>query len=99
VQSVTPGSSAATAGVEPGDVLKSIGDIAVRADGDWGTAFRTRYHGKAGQPLTITVQRAGRTITLNTTVHERTNARVTLERAPNPTPKQAKIWQGLASGL
>src|SRR6267378_581831 len=99
VQSVTPGSSAASAGVEPGDVLKSIGEIAVRADGDWGTAFRTRYHGKAGQPLTITVQRAGRTITLNTTVPERTTARVTLERAPNPTPKQAKIWQGLASGL
>src|SRR6267143_190138 len=98
VQSVTPGSSAATAGVEPGDVLKSIGDIAVRADGDWGTAFRTRYRGKAGQPLTITVQRAGRTITLNTTVHERSNARVTLERAPNPTPKQAKIWQGRAPG-
>ena len=99
VQSVTPGSSAATAGVEPGDVLTNIGDIAVTADADWGTAFRTRYRGRAGQPLTLTVQRAGRTLALITTVRERTNSRITLQRAPNPSPKQAKIWQGLASGL
>jgi predicted metalloprotease with PDZ domain len=99
VQSVTPGSSAAAAGVEPGDVLTRIGDIAVTADADWGTAFRTQYRGKSGQPLTLTVQRAGRTLTLNTTVRERTNSRVTLARAPNPTAKQAKIWQGLATGL
>lgn len=99
VQSVTPGSAAAEAGVEPGDILTSVGDIAVTPDQDWGALFRTRYRGKAGQPLTITVQRSGRAITLTTTVRERTNARVTLTRAPNPTPKQAKIWQGIASGL
>lgn len=99
VQSVTPGSAAAEAGVEPGDVLTNIGDVAVSPDQDWAAVFRTRYRGKAGQPLTITVQRSGRAMTLNTTVRERTNARVMLTRAPNPTPKQAKIWQGLASGL
>jgi len=71
----------------------------VTGDRDWGGDFRTRYRGKAGQPLTITVQRSGRTMTLNTTVQERTNSRISLARAANPTPKQAKIWQGLASGL
>jgi len=98
VQSVTPGSSAATAGVEPGDVLKSIGDIAVRATGTGhGVSHAVpRQSRPAAHHYRAT---RGRTITLNTTVHERTNARVTLERAPNPTPKQAKIWQGLASGL
>ncbi len=62
-------------------------------------AFRTRYRGKAGQPLTITVQREGKTLTLNTTVQEHTTSTVTLTRAPSPTAKQAKIWQGLALGL
>ena len=99
VQTVTPGSAAEAAGVQPGDVLTNLGDVPVTSDQDWGATFRTRYRGKAGQPLTITVQRAGRALTLSTTVRERINARVMLTRAPNPTPKQAKIWQGLASGL
>jgi len=99
VQQVTPKSAAELAGVQPGDVITNIGGIPVTADRDWGGDFRTRYRGKAGQPLTITVQRSGRTMTLNTTVQERTNSRISLARAANPTPKQAKIWQGLASGL
>jgi len=99
VQQVTPKSSAELAGVQPGDVITNVGGIPVTGDRDWGGDFRTRYRGKAGQPLTITVQRSGRTMTLNTTVQERTNARISLARAANPTPKQAKIWQGLASGL
>jgi predicted metalloprotease with PDZ domain len=99
VQSITPGSSADQAGVEPGDVLVSIGDLKVTADQDWGATFRTRYRGKAGQPITITVRRGGRDLTLNTAVRERTNSRVSLARAPNPSAKQAKIWQGIATGL
>jgi len=98
VQSITPGSAADQAGVEPGDVLVSIGDLKVTADEDWGATFRTRYRGKAGQPITITVRRGGQTLTLNTTVQERTNSRVTLSRVPNPNPKQSRIWQGLATG-
>jgi len=99
VQSITPGSSADQAGVEPGDLLVSIGDVKVTADEDWGATFRTRYRGKAGQPITITVRRGGRDLTLNTTVRERTSSRVTLSRAPNPSPKQSRIWQGIATGL
>jgi predicted metalloprotease with PDZ domain len=99
VQAITPGSSADQAGVEPGDVLVSIGDLKATADADWGATFRTRYRGKAGQPLTITVRRGGRDLTLNTTVQERTNSRVTLSRVPNPSPKQSRIWQGIATGL
>ncbi len=99
VQAVTPGSSADVAGVQPGDLLTNIGGIPVTADQDWGGPFRARYRGKAGQPLPITVQRAGRTLTLTGTVQERSTSSVTLTRVPNPTPKQAKIWQGLASGL
>ncbi len=99
VQQVSPNSSAEAAGVQPGDLLTNIGGVLVTPDHDWGGDYRTRYRGKAGQPLTITVQRSGRTLTLNATVQEHSTSRVTLERAAHPTPKQAKIWQGLASGL
>jgi len=99
VQSVTPGSTAEAAGVQPGDVLSNIGGVAVAPDHDWGADFRAKYQGKSGQPFTLTVQRGGRTLTLNAVVKERKLTHVTLARVPNPTPKQAKIWQGLASGL
>src|SRR2546427_10890543 len=99
VQSVTPGSAAEAAGVQPGDVLSNVGGVAVTADQNWGQAFRTKYQGKSGQPFTLTVQRGGRTLTLNAVLKERTLTHLTLTRAPNPTPKQARIWQGLASGL
>src|SRR5213594_580500 len=99
VQMVSPGSSAEAAGVQPGDIVTNIGGIPVTSDQDWGAAFRTRYRGKAGQPLTVTVQREGKTLTLNATVQEHTTSTVTLTRAASPTAKQGKIWQGLASGL
>ena len=99
VQSITPASAADQAGVEPGDVLVSVGDVKVTADQDWGATFRTRYRGKSGQPITITVRRGGRDLTLNTTVQERTNSRVSLSRVPNPSAKQSRIWQGIATGL
>jgi len=99
VQAVSPGSAAEQAGVQAGDVITNIGDIAIASDPEWGGTFRTRYRGKAGQPLTITVRRSGQTLKLTTVVRERTVATFKLQRAPNPTPKQTKIWQGLASGL
>ncbi|HET8713861.1 MAG TPA: PDZ domain-containing protein [Gemmatimonadales bacterium] len=103
VVSVTPGSSADAAGVQPGDILLRVGNIAVTPESDWAGAFRTEYRGKTGQPLTISVQRTTdntmQFLTLNTTVRERTTSRVLLSRARNATPRQTRIWQGLASGL
>jgi predicted metalloprotease with PDZ domain len=99
IQAVTPGSAAEAAGVRPGDVLVSVGDIAVSPDQDWASAFRARYRGRAGQPLAITVRRGGQTFTLSAQVRERTSARVTLMRVASPTAKQTRIWQGLATGL
>src|SRR2546425_4229490 len=99
VQSVAPGGAAEAAGVQPGDQLTGIGDVRVTADQNWAAAFRSRYRGRAGQPLTIAVRRAGQSMTLNATVREGPISSGTLDRVPNPTPKQARIWQGLASGL
>src|SRR3989449_3590439 len=63
VQSVAAGGAAEAAGVQPGDQLTGIGDVRVTADQNWAAAFRSRYRGRAGQPLTIAVRRAGQSIT------------------------------------
>ena len=99
VQSVTPGSAAEAAGLQAGDVLVSVGDITITSDQDWAAAFRSRYRGRAGQPLAITVRRGGQPVTLNAIVRERTSARFTLARAASLTPKQTRVWQGIATGL
>ena len=99
VNAVLPGGAAAAAGVQPGDILTNVGDVRVTADANWAQAFRSRYRGKMGQPLTIAVRRGGQTLTLTTTVREGPIGPGILERLPDPTPKQARIWQGLATGL
>jgi len=98
VDAVTPGSSADAAGVAPGDELMEVGGITVTAEGDWATAFRVRYAGKAGQPLEIVVRRGGTRLVLQTTVRERTVGRVTVARAPSPNARQARLWSGIATG-
>ena len=98
VQMVEPGSAAHVAGVAPGDELVKIGDVAAKGAPDWSAAFRRRYQGQAGAPLTITVQRNNQTMALPTKVQEHTSSAFTLSRNPTPTAKQAKVWQGLATG-
>jgi predicted metalloprotease with PDZ domain len=98
VRDVTPGSAAAEAGIEPGDVLIKIGDVPVSVDQDWAATFREHYTGKAGAPLALIVHRAGQTLTLNAHVRERTTSTFTVAAAANPTPKQARIWRGIATG-
>ena len=99
IQSVTPGSAAAAAGLQVGDVLVSVGDIAIVAEQDWASTFRSRYRGRAGQTLPIVVRRGAQQLTLNTVVRERSSARYSLSRAANLTLKQSRIWQGIATGL
>jgi len=98
VQGVVPGSAAEAAGLEPGDVLLKVGEIETRPDEDWRVKFRDQYRGQAGAPLEIGVTRAGRALSLSTTVRERTLVSFTLAPAPSPSAKQAKIWSGLATG-
>jgi predicted metalloprotease with PDZ domain len=98
VQLVEPGSAAALAGVIPGDELLKIGEVDAQAPEDWSQAFRRRYQGQAGGPLTITVRRGKQTIALPTKVQERTSTAFSLSRTATPTAKQARVWQGLAGG-
>jgi len=98
IADVVPEGAADAAGVQTGDTLVSVGDVSVSADRDFGPAFRERYRGKAGQPLRIVVRRNGQSVTLDTTVRERTTSLVRLTKAPNPDARAARLWRGLATG-
>ncbi len=98
VESVDPGSAAEAAGLQPGDVIVSVGDVTTRSDVDWTVEFRQHYTGHAGEPLVIAVQRAGAPLSLTTTVREHSETSYDLSLNPSPTPKQARLWHGLATG-
>src|SRR6059058_1576463 len=98
VQGVVPGSAAEAAGLEPGDRLLKVGEIETRPDEDWGAKFRERYRGQAGSPLAISVTRGGQAMSLNTQVRERTVVAFRVTPTSSPSAKQAKIWNGLATG-
>jgi predicted metalloprotease with PDZ domain len=98
VSGVEPGSSAAEAGVRPGDYLVRVGDVTVGVETDWGAEFRRRYQGRSGQQIQVVVRRDGRTLTLSTQVRERSRTTIRIARSENPTAKQARIWRGIATG-
>ena len=64
VVSIESGGTAAQAGVRPGDVLVSVGDVPI-ADQEFGAKFRLRYSGRpTGSPLPIIVKRGAETVSL-----------------------------------
>lgn len=98
VTSVAPGSSAEEAGVQPGDVLLKVGDVPV-AGQQFGEEFRARYQTVAeGSPLTITVRRGGRTLTLTGRLRFAPVVSYSLTADPNPSPKAARIRDGILRG-
>jgi len=95
---VTPGSVAAAAGLQAGDTLVRIGDVVASTTADFGPEFRSRYHGKGGSALDIVVHRGAQQLTLHATVREREVESIHVDLVKSPTPKQARIWHGLATG-
>jgi predicted metalloprotease with PDZ domain len=95
---VVPGGTAAAAGLQAGDSLIRIGDVVTTPSADFGPEFRSRYQGKAGALLDIVLHRAGRELTLHTTVRERVVEAISLGLVASPSAKQARIWRGLAMG-
>ena len=98
IVNVVAGSSAAAAGVQPGDELLRVGDVAIAPGVDWAPGFRQRYAGRGGQPLAVVVRREGQEVTLNGTLRERSVTRFVVSRAANQTPAQQRIWRGLTTG-
>ncbi len=100
VMQVVPGSSAAEAGVQAGDVLLALGDIDMtdNTPGDPFERFRQQFGSKEGQPFTIRARRGGQEVTLNATVRivAVTQQRLTLD--PAASTKAQRIRHGIFSG-
>ncbi len=101
VMQVIPGGVAASAGMEAGDLLLSLGEVPMTFTPgvDPFEKFRTTYATREGQPLPIRVKRGDQELTLPATVQLRV---VTTTRAvvdPNASPKAAKVRHGLFAGL
>jgi S1-C subfamily serine protease len=101
IMQVEPGSAAAAADLQPGDVLVSLAGIPVTAD-DFGAQFRARYAsagGGADSTVAVVVRRGGRTITSHVPLQFRT--RIVHRVAPDPqaTPKAARIRNGILHGV
>lgn len=98
VVDVLPGSSAAAAGVRPGDLLRSVAGIAV-ADQGFGAEFRARFGSEpAGTPYEIVVERGGERLALPAELRyaEVTNAAIAED--PTASEKARRIRSGILTG-
>ncbi|HEX9755034.1 MAG TPA: PDZ domain-containing protein, partial [Gemmatimonadales bacterium] len=98
VLEVVPGSAAAEAGVQMGDVLVRVGEIPV-TDDDFGLRFRARYARAAeGSPLEIVVRREGRETRLAGRLRFGQQVVRRFEADPRATLKATRIRTGLFTG-
>jgi predicted metalloprotease with PDZ domain len=97
VTEVVPGGAAADAGVQRGDVLLQLGELAV-TDSSFGEQYRARFSRAEGQRLPIVVRRAGRTITLNGTVRLATRIERRLSIDPQASEKAVRVRSGIFHG-
>ena len=98
VTGLTEGGAAMQAGVRSGDVLVSVGDVAV-TDGSFGEKFRARYGSAADNaPLAIVVKRGAQNMTLASTLRftVRTQSRIVVDA--KASPKAARIRSGILRG-
>ncbi len=95
---VAPGSPAAAAGVQAGDAMVSVGDVAV-ADADFGAKFRAQYMGRpAGTAVPIVVRRGAETLTLRGALAYAPSA-PRVEEDAAATPRAIRLRNGILRGL
>lgn len=94
ITAVTENSSAAEAGLQPGDILVSVGSVDVSGDADWAERFRAAYRKRSGEPIEIKVRRNGREMNLTTRVRTREVSGTRIVESPNPTSDQLLVREG-----
>ncbi len=94
VGSVSPGSLAESAGMEPGDLLLKVGDVATTGQ-MWPLAFRARYAKADGQQVQVIYRRGGQEITRAGTIHVSVTRTLRLSRDPAATPAAQAILAGI----
>ncbi len=91
VAAVVPGSLAAEAGIEPGDILLKVGDVPT-SGAMWPALFRAKYAAAAGRAVEVTYRHAGRLVTRSGTVRIRTSRVVRLSVDPGATATAKAIF-------
>ncbi|MDQ4079199.1 MAG: PDZ domain-containing protein [Gemmatimonadota bacterium] len=97
ISSVDPTGAAAEAGLRAGDMLISVGNIAVE-DQDFGQQFRQQFGGREGAPLEIKVRRGEQELTLNTRVRLVPRVELRIDADPGANAKAARIRSGILRG-
>ena len=97
VMQVAPGSMAADAGIEAGDLLLSVGGVATDS-ANWADTYRSRYGSASGTSVPIIVRRGTAQRTLAGTVRLAWVVTTTLEPDPNASPKARRVLHGILTG-
>jgi predicted metalloprotease with PDZ domain len=97
VMEVVPGGAAEAAGVHPGDVLLSLGDIPIN-DPNFGPKFRERFAKDSGQTLPIQVKRNGQVVALSGKVQFVPRVQQRLALDPSAPAKAVRIRDGILKG-
>jgi S1-C subfamily serine protease len=98
---VIPGGVAASAGMEAGDLILSLGEVAmtVTPGVDPFEKFRTTYATREGQALPIRVRRGDQEVTLPATVQLRVVTTTKIVVDPAASPRAQKVRHGLFAGV
>jgi predicted metalloprotease with PDZ domain len=95
---IQPGSTAAAAGVQPGDYLVSVGDVTVTGP-EFGVRFRERYAQTAvGTPIQVRVRRDGSELQLRGALQAVSTVGYRLSADPRATEKARRIRTSLFRG-
>ncbi|HEY7530333.1 MAG TPA: PDZ domain-containing protein [Gemmatimonadota bacterium] len=97
VSAISPGSPAEEAGVQEGDVLLSVGGLAL-TDPAWGDRFRETFSDRVGDPLEIRVRRGEEELALRGRVAIRTSDEYEVTRDPAAGELENAIFRSLVSG-
>ena len=97
VTRVVPNGTAALAGLQAGDILLTLGDVAATDNGS-PEQFRRRYAGGGSQIIPATYRRGGETHTTQLAIRPTLETRVLLEPDPAASPKAVRIRHGLVAG-
>ena len=102
VAGVDPSSPAGRAGIQPGDVLVSVGEVKVTSP-DFGAEFRARYSGAAADRigpagLPVVVNRAGQTVTIQVVPEYQVHVRHQIVPDPSPGERARRVRDGIIKG-
>jgi predicted metalloprotease with PDZ domain len=98
VTQVVPLSSADAAGVQPGDLLLTVGGISA-ADPTWSQQFRAKYaRAPQGTSLPILISREGKQLTLTARLNFLPHVELRLVEDPRASAKARRVREGILRG-